>query len=257
MKTKVFLTAALCLPLSVLLSCSGDSDSLYEIPKYDDYEYLTSDVLYSKGSRIKTEYQVFNENIKQVFTEYEYDDKGRISKVNHPTAYVYDIYEYNEKDLLECIISYKVYNSLPTLYRTVSYLYDTSGNKIKTITDGEDNGYEDVVIYTYENQKLIKEDSFYKGNLNHHKIYYYNDSGEVSTERLYAPKGDSFSETTHTYENGLLVYSITKSDGVFIYDSKKIYDNNDNLILRIDNCPGLSSAISYEPFLITRLYEYE
>jgi hypothetical protein len=64
--------------------------------------------------------------------------------------------------------------------------------------------------------------------------------------------------TEHTYKEGLFVYSITYSGEKtnFMWDSRKIYDKNDNLITTIYNNPGLSSNPTATAFYETRRYEY-
>lgn len=257
MKAKVFCFVVTVSFLAAFSSCKSDD---FDFPPYEEHEFITNDVLYEKGSLLKTEYQVFSDSSKQVFAVYDYDSQGRISKVNH-SGTAYDIYKYNDKGLLECITAYNeemIQSQLP--FRIVSYQYDINGNKIKEITKYNDTVkgaiYNDVVDYIYENQKLKKTVDYSKGNLISYVVYEYDDSGNVSRERRYGSNDDSFVETTHTYRDGLLVYSITRSGASFMYDSRKIYDKNGHLILKIDNMPPLSSSAHATEFLVTRMYEY-
>jgi hypothetical protein len=246
------------LTVVILLSLSGcESNDLNDNAVND---YRTQDVLYKKNAKLKRIYQVFSDNHSELFSEYEYDKSGRISKTFLGDSY--SKYEYNAKGQLATISNF--YKNELSPNKTVSYTYDGDGNIIKELTDPvyvnpNMSGY---VLYKYENKRLIRSEHYVQDKISFRKLYEYNDAGEKVKEYMQIPdeEGDPVI-TENTYKEKLLVYSITfegeKSN--FIHDSKKVYDMNDNLILTIDNVPGLSSA-SYDPknaFYLTRRYEYQ
>jgi hypothetical protein len=227
-------------------------------------EYKTDEVLYPKNSKLKRVLQVFSDNSVNEFYSYEYDESGRICKENSLTAYSYGVYEYDTKSLLTSISHFFVSPqppASPVLERKHTYIYDETGNKIKEtierFTDPEGSEY---TLYKYEDKKLVRSEHYTQDKNDFYILYQYNDAGEMIRENLAVPgaEGEDPVITEHTYQAGLLVYSITYSGEKtnLMRDSRKIYDLNDNLVMTIDNMPGLSSTYPGKPFYETRRYEY-
>jgi len=241
----------------VLLAAAGcDTNAPMDIPEgfaghteeWDEAFYVTNDVTYPKDSKLKRVIQMNEDNTySQLLEEYEYDNSGRIEKRIFPTSDgSYHSYGYNNKGQLSSISKY--YDS--TLTQRIAYEYDGQGNRTKEQqTDMETGQLTSTTLYIYdENGKLVKSEHWvetaYAGNTHYIIQYSYNSSGELIAD------------------DGLLYYTVTYSgddkESGFMFDTKKIYDRNGNLVMTIHDMPGLSSTLpvvgqhSYE----TRRYEY-
>jgi hypothetical protein len=249
MKTVRFIFGLLSLVLLIISGCVSN-----ELNDGSEYEYRTNDVLYPKNAKLKRILQVFSDNSSNEFARYEYDEQGRILKVISPTSNAYDLYEYNEKGQVIHIVTYMAGYENPltyVIYRKLVNTYDENGNKIKELIDGA------YTVYEYENNKLIRSEHYTDDNFDFYRLYEYNALGEMVKEYFNVPDVEGEPVITeHTYNEGLLVYSVTRSEKNFMWDSKKIYDMNDNLIMKIDNIPGLSSMSTATAFYETRRYEY-
>jgi hypothetical protein len=237
----------------VMLTVSGCDKSELN----NDTEYRTNEVLYSRNSKLKRVFQCYPDNSSQAISEYEYDNLGRIHKIIYPTSdYSYKIYKYNTNGQLTNIFFYST-NSVVNIIFT--YTYDTNGNKIKEEIENIDAGTSEYTLYFYENHRNTKSEHYTQGTLNFYILYEYNSSNQVEKEFFSIPNVPDDEPpivTEHAYNEGLLIYSITYNGAKnLMWDSKKIYDMNDNLVKTIENFPGLSS-IAGGNFYETRRYEY-
>ncbi|MDR2145465.1 MAG: hypothetical protein LBE91_03270 [Tannerella sp.] len=267
MKTKSFISSAICLILLTVASCKDASEEMNFDPSWDESTYLTQDVLYPKNARLKR--VILSPN--SWGNVYEYDAEGRIYKILYGPQEEYsnyDLYAYDSKGLLANISKY--YNDI--LETETVFSYDSQGNKIKEETKNVENGTEmqgnpRTVTYSYDNGKLVLSEEYFQygnGEISHYFIKYeYNDRDELIMEKLYVDDENDYSATEHFYHDGLLFYSITyykNKESGFMTDSRKIYDLNGNLVKKVDNMPGLSSAIwsdgKQPAFYITTEYEY-
>jgi hypothetical protein len=193
-----------------------------------------------------------------------YDESGKIKKVISPSSGgFYDDYKYDTEGRLSNILKYNNEN----LIQIATLTYDESGRKIK---EEVENNSEGTVLYgfshtlfIYDNNRLVKMESYHENRLRYYKLYEYNNSNELIKEKLFVPGDDAYVTTEHTYAEGLLIYSVTYNGNVkdgFMYDSKRYYDLNDNMTLTIDNICGLSSTISQDGkqaiFSERRIFEY-
>jgi len=243
---------------ALLLSCDknemGDNSVIPVI-----HDYRVQDIFYPKDGKLKYVYQVFD-TYKNLATEYQYDNLGRISRVNFVLAKRYDIYQYNTKGQLEKISTYDEYlENSPVVIQTINYSYNTNGNKEKEQTNFTDNREPVYNLYKYDGGKLTKQEH-YEGNQQKYYIVYEYKDNILLKEKLYVPDEKDFVTTEYFYAEGLFVYSITyngSSETGFMHDERNYYDRNDNLIKRVDNIPGLSSMSGATVFLVKWEYEYE
>jgi len=251
MNTKNLNFVVLFVFFTFLLSCSkNEIDNAPEI-----HDYRVQDILYPKNSKLKRVYQVFGDN-KNLSAEYQYDDLGRIIRVDFGDS-AYDLYLYNAKGQLETINKH-----ISTIIQTITYSYDAEGNKVKELYEWKDLNSEmreRYFLYQYSGKKLIKQEQYWEDQHKLHIVYEYKDDILVK-EKSFVPGSKDYLTTDHFYEQNLLVYSMTyggnsKSD--FASDVKRYYDHNDNLIRTVSNIPGLSSMAGATVFLVTREYEYE
>jgi YD repeat-containing protein len=258
----------------VLLAAAGcDTNAPMDIPEgfaghteeWDESFYVTNDVTYPKDSKLKRVIQMNEDNTySQLFEEYEYDKSGRITKRIFPTsAGSYHSYGYNNKGQLSSISKY--YDS--TLTQRIAYEYDGQGNRTKEQqTNAATEQLTSTTLYIYENGKLVVSEHWmataYSDNTQHIIQYSYNSSGELISEWLSVPGEEGHVTTANSYHDGLLYYTVTYSgddkESGFMFDTKKIYDRNGNLVMTIHDMPGLSSSLPVvgQHFYEIRRYEY-
>jgi hypothetical protein len=262
MKIQDLILGFACMILPAIAGCEsnglddGTDDTVYE------HEYRTDEVLYPPNSKLKRVLQVYPDDSTNEICNYEYDRSGRISKENSLFGY-YGLYEYDAKNQLTAISYFSVNaesTTPPVLNRKHIYKYDKSGNKTReTIERYGESKQSEYTLYKYKNKKLVRSEHYASERFEFYRLYEYNHSNELIKEYFSVPNVNEEPVTTeHTYKDGLLVYSITYSGSKtnLMWDSRKIYDMNDHLIIEINNTPGLSSAIPPTAFYDTRRYEY-
>jgi hypothetical protein len=252
--------ASLLLPLAT--GCDK-SDLETDYLEWDETTYLTKDVLYPKNSKLKRVIETNEDHtFSRVLKEYEYDTAGRIAKVIFTSVDMYDRYEYNENGQLSSISKY----SGSTLKQLTVYTYDRDGNRTEEqTTDTETGVISSSILYEYQNGRLVKSAHYtwyaaMESDSRFVREYEYNSSGELVKEWLSVPEEDGFAVTEHFYRDGLRFYSVTYSGddrkSGFASDLKRIYDVNGNLVMTIDDVPGLSSNSFSEHFYLICVYEY-
>ena len=263
MKTKNLFALMMFVVPFLFISCGKNEtdDGSFDFKLHD---YRVDNVLYPKGSKLKRIYNCFD-NYRSLNAEYQYDNFGRISRVDFGTEpnIRFDIYSYNSKGELEKISSY--YESLENpsnLSKTIVYSYDTDGNKIKEQTEWFSGLMEvEISLYQYNGKKLVKQEYYRDDQLKYYKIFEY-ENDKLIKEKFLVPNSPDYGTTEHFYDKTLLVYSVQYSNNSktdITGDERKYYDRNDNLIRKVANIPGLSSSVYYPgmAFYVTNEYEYE
>lgn len=231
MKTKLSLFGLCSLIILVLSSCQKDQS---EITSFPSNAKLKQVLLFSN---------IDSQEPISIVNEYEYNDKGLISKVTSPMydngtivgTIKYDLYEYNSSDQLIKIMNYNANSNSPTgyinLHNTI-YLYSSEGEKIKESIEYPMIGTSEYTDFEYKNGQLIKAKRYSHNELESYTEYQYNKSGLLIKESFYASDDKCLSYTVHTYEGTLQ----TKSD-IYIYSDNSHYrtinrtfDQNNNLV---------------------------
>jgi len=237
------------------------------------HDFRVQNVVYAKGSKLKNISYVESVKSKKggiIINQYEYDERGRISKVSQPMyedgtpmfengtivgLFSYSDYVYNDKGLLDKIIYYhsNIYAGFQIL-ETRTYSYDKGGNKLKEVVE-----YPlalpfrtDSTLYYYDNNRLMREDKYsdgYHGNevwsskLTTYIEYEYDNQGNLVKENYYSGIDTPFfSYSSSSYSSGTnkFPYSIIKhiyQNGLNIKteignvrEIRRYYDKNGNLI---------------------------
>lgn len=178
-----------------------------------------------------------------IVEEYEYDDKGRISKSSSPMydngvivgTIKYDLYEYNSSDQLVKKSNFNANLNSPTGYINLQnfiYSYSTDGKKVKESIENLNGIISEFSVYEYKGDQLVKIKKYSNNTLESYIENQYDKSGRLTKESLFSSDGQGISYTIHTYSGFLQV----KSD-LFIYNNdtqyraiKRTFDNNNNLI---------------------------
>lgn len=178
-----------------------------------------------------------------IVEEYEYDEKGRISKTSTPMydngvivgTIKYNLYEYNFSDQLVKINNFNANLNSPTGYINLQnfiYSYSTDGKKVKESIENLNGVISEYSVYEYKDDQLVKIKKYSNNTLESYIENQYDKSGRLLIESLFSSDGQGISYTIHTYSGSLQV----KSD-LFIYKNdtqyraiKRTFDNNNNLI---------------------------
>jgi hypothetical protein len=218
--------------------------------------YKISNVLYAKGSLLKRVYQS-SDNVKSLYSEYKYDESGRISRIDYANRNAYETYLYNANEMLEKIFYYTE-NPL-TLVSSVVISYDDESNKIKEQTFSHLDEMRGVIrLYEYIDGKLTKEEIVVNEQSPQILHYEYNGDKVVKIKSYFMDKCDV---TENFYDQNFLIRSISYDANYpnFIkVEIKYYYDRNDNLIKRtIDDRMRGSSSLYTGPYINSWEYEYE
>jgi hypothetical protein len=267
MKSKIMLI--MMIATVSLTSCNDGSNTPLDTEwcgtEADMSAYRWAAFLYPENSKLKRVYQVDSQFVfLQTLSEYTYDESGKIEKVISPSGGgFYDDYKYDTKGQLSGISKYNNDN----LVQIITLTYDESGKKIKEEIENKSEGTVSYglsyKLFTYDNNRLAKMESFHENTLKYYKLYEYNNANELVKEKLFVPGDDTHVTTEHTYAEGLLIYSVTYSGNLkdgFMNDTKRYYDLNGNMTLTIDNTPGLANMSApggeQAAFLERRIFEY-
>ena len=263
MNTKNLFAVMMVLALTVLAGC-GKNEMDNGGFDFKVHDYRMEHVLYPKDSKLARIYQVYSDDSRMLSVEYSYDNLGRISRTDggSESGNDYSIYQYNTKGQLEKILSYWQYlDNPPNVAQTVSYSYDTDGNKVKELYEWEDLNsvmQSRYMLYQYNGNRLIKSENYEKDQLHYYIVYEYK-GDKIVKERIFAAGSNDYSIREHYYDQNLLVYSISyykDPTSGFGSDERRYYDRNDNLIKVVGNYPGLSSWLGATSFHVTSEYEY-
>lgn len=248
MKTKISIGGLFGLILWVSWACTDHKD--LDPVTYESNARLQRTLLYSS---------VNDKNPIAIVDEYTYDPLNRISKVSSPMynngtiigTIKYDLYEYNSAGQLTSISNFNANQYAPSGYlnlRKQIYTYSSNGLKEKQYIEYPQINSFEYTLYTYKNEKLIKEEKFdNKHKLEDYIIYEYNDNRLIKETR-YLPNGEINTVSNSIYTNGLNtkteIYAGSKKEK--IREIKKTYDSNRNLIMiESAELAPWSSATSY------------
>ena len=256
MKNKNLNLAAMFVFSFLLLSCEKSKKENSSVI----HDYRVHDVLYAKDSKLKRVYLV-SEN-ERIYAEYEYDESGRISRIEYDENY--EAYLYNAKEQLEKVLTHN--KSTSDLISTLVYTYDAEGNKIKdqVISENEQMlGHHS--LYQYTDGKLTKQEIVVDSQSPQYILYEYKGDKLVKTKSYLLGSIGYYNTTENFYDQNLLVYSIGhqyyehSESGFKSSEVKRYYDRNDNLIKSIvdDYLRGIRSYITKYDDFITWEYEYE
>ena len=177
-----------------------------------------------------------------IVEEYEYDDKGRISKTSTPMydngvivgTIKYNLYEYNSSDQLVKVSNFNANVNSPTGYinlQNIIYSYSADGKKIKESIENLNGVISEYSTFEYKDGKVVKVKKYSNNALESYTENQYDKSGRLSKELLYDADGKGISYTIHSYSGSLQV----KSD-LYIYQTdtpyrsvKRTFDDNNNL----------------------------
>lgn len=177
-----------------------------------------------------------------IVEEYEYNDRGRISKTSSPMydngvivgTIKYNLYEYNSSDQLVKISNFNANLNSPSGYINLQnfiYSYSADGKKIKESIENLNGAISEYSVYEYKNDQLVKINKYSNNTLESYTENQYDRSGKLIKESFFAADGQGIAYTIHTYSGFLQV----KSD-LFIYQNdthyrsiKRTFDDNNNL----------------------------
>jgi len=232
MKTKLSVSILICSVASILLSCQKDHS---EISSLQSSIKLKQVLLFS---------DINSPDPIGIVNEYEYNEKGLISKVSTPAyengkigvTLKYDLYEYNSSDQLIKIMDYNSDLNSPTGFinlQNTTYLYSAAGKKIKETIEYPIAGIMEYSEFEYSAGFLVKVRKFTHNVLESYTEYQYNKSGILIKELFYSADSQCLSYTVHSYTGPLQ----TGSD-IYLYSDKshfrsiiRTFDNNNNLII--------------------------
>lgn len=194
-----------------------------------------------------------------IVEEYEYNEKGRISKTSSPMydngvivgTIRYNLYEYNSSDQLLKISNFNANLNSPTGYINLLnyiYSYSSDGKKIKESIENLNGVISEYSVYEYKDDQLVKIKKYSHNALESYFENQYNKSGRLIKESLFASDDKCISYTIHTYSGFLQVES-----DLYVYQNdshyrsiKRTFDDNNNLVTLESNELSLySSAMSF------------
>jgi hypothetical protein len=217
MKPRLSLLGICGLLLFVFLSCQKDTIEFSTLPTNAKLKQV---LLFSN---------IDSQEPISIVDEYEYNDKGLISKVSSPMydngtivgTHKYDIYEYNSSDQLTKILNYNGNINSPTGFinlKNTFYLYSADGKKIKETTEYPFANLSEYSDFEYKDNQLVKIKKFSNNQLENYIEYQYDKSGRLIKELFYAFDDKCLTYTIHTYSGPLQI----KSE-LFSYPSNSCY----------------------------------
>ena len=246
MKTKSLFFGLISLLIVLFSNCQKEDD-------FSDSELLQGN---ARLKRILLFATINSEEPISILEEYEYDEKGRISKVSSPMyqdgiivgTISYDLYEYNSSGQLIKIVNYGSNINSPTGFINLkNYIYSySSDGKIEReyIEYTQMNSFE-YFVYEYQNNQPVKIKKYNKYELESYVVNQYDNSGKLIKETSYAYDNQSTSYTQHSYSNGLNIKSDVYQVGIHWREIVRTYDLNNNLIILESNeLSPLSSTMS-------------
>lgn len=252
MKPTKLLFGLFILIFTFTTSCQKEDDSL-ENPIYPSNAKLKRILGYSTMDPDKP---------ISIVEEYEYDEKGRISKVSSPMyqdgvivgTIRYDLYEYNSQGQLIKIENYNANSNSPTGFinlKNYTYTYSNNGKKEKEYIEYPQIGSFSYTLYKYDKGILSRIEKYGRDSddLENYVVNEYDKLGNLVKETAYRADNQPYSYTQHSYEKGLNIQSdIFGGEGMKIHAREifKTYDENNNLIIKESNeLLSYSSSLSY------------
>lgn len=153
-----------------------------------------------------------------IVEEYEYDEKGRISKTSTPMydngvivgTIKYNLYEYNFSDQLVKINNFNANLNSPTGYINLQnfiYSYSIDGKKVKESIENLNGVISEYSVYEYKDDQLVKMKKYSNNTFESYIENQYDKSGRLIKESLFSSDGLGISYTIHTYSGSLQVKS--------------------------------------------------
>ena len=249
MKTSTYIIAFIIAFLFALLSCNDSSFTQPEI---------------NSNSRIKKKfyYNYIEDNTPLKTYEYSYDNELNLEKIYHylgnqpSVAYEYELYQYNSDKNINNRLTYSYVNntngwiladstyysySNGILLREETFYFTTTGDNI-------------VIVYEYDNSKVIKKFKYYNRQLENYTKYIYTE--DFCTQEIMF--SDSLETDTTEYIINYFENNILSSSEKFI-DNNKVqvttytYDGNNNLT--IEEARQIDLTIVRPLYYVIR-YEY-
>ena len=249
MQTPCSLIRIFCISFILFSGCRKDQADL-EIPEselYKENARLERILLYSK---------IDSEQPIGIVEEYEYDEKGRITRTSSPMydngvivgTIKYNLYEYNASDQLVKISNFNANIYSPTGYTNLQnyiYSYSADGKKIKESIENLNGITSEFTVYEYEADQLSKIKKYSHNTLESYTENQYDNSGRLIKETRYAADNNCLSYTNHSYSGSLQVRSdlYNNHNGTHYRSIKRTFDDNKNLIILESNELALYSSM--------------
>lgn len=194
-----------------------------------------------------------------IVEEYEYDERGRISRTSSP-IYVdgivtgtikYNLYEYNPSGQLIKIRNFNANKNSPTGFNNLTnqlYSYSADGKKIKETIEYTTGPVIEYFLYEYENNRPVTIKKFSHDTLESYTENQYDAEGRLIKELFYTADGKCISYTVNKY-----IWILQVSSDIYLFENdihyrsiKKTYDEYNNLItLESDELSLFSSMMSF------------
>ena len=236
---KTAISILLVVLFSVFISC-----------KKETFENPTKGLL-----KRKLTYRFIQDTIPRNISEYQYDLKRRLVKIQD--NYSTQLFDYNPYDRLIRKYGYRVDGSGSTLRDTTYYKYQ-DGNLVyvETIPIKQDNySYSHQTRYEYENLKLVKKKEYIDHQFSEMTVYEY--TNNLCAREIYY--NDSIGKGYYTYKNyvydennQLALSTIINKDEWLLQSAYYFYDDDGNLIWEY----GEQIAEVQASFVFYNRYEY-
>ena len=231
MKTKLSLLGMCCLLVFVFLSCQKDDSE------------ISSDQANAKLKQVLLFSNIESHDPISIVEEYEYDDKGKISKISSPMyengtivgTIKYDLYEYNSSGQLIKIFNYNANLNSPTGFinlKNTSFIYSTDGKKIKETIEYPLGGITEYSDFEYQNELLSKIKKYSGNKLENYTQFQYDKSDKLIKETFYASDDQCISYTLHSYTGPLQTKSnlYTYPGNTHYRSINRTFNKNNNII---------------------------
>lgn len=235
-------------------------------------EFWGLPVVYGDGALLKQVWASTNGEMESAWLSqvYEYDGKGRISRISRP-SYVgdkrdgwvsYDEYRYNEKGQLSEIAFFSQnVSGIDVNLWTAYYEYDKNGLKVKELKKYPEIGTSEETLFLYKQGRLVRMDEYDSGgDLSRYTEYEYDKGNRLSKELVFNGNPYQVHEySVYGYENGMntsIDVYILPNRGKEYTELRKItkeYDSKGRLVRVNHNEMWWASSMMGG----TWLYEYE
>jgi hypothetical protein len=231
MKTKLSFVLISVLLVFVLTSCQKNKPDYSSVPTNAKLKRV---LLYSNINSLEP---------LSIVDEYEYNDKGLISKVSSPMydngkivgTIKYDLYEYNSSDQPVKIMNYNANINSPDGFinlKNTSFVYSGGGKKTKETIEYPLANYTEYSDFVYKDEQLLRVYKYYRNVLETYTEYQYDKRGRLIKEQFYTAEGKFLTFTIHSYSGNLQTQSdfYRYPDNSHYRSVTRIFDDNNNLI---------------------------
>jgi hypothetical protein len=194
-----------------------------------------------------------------IVEEYEYDDRGRISRTSSPMyedgivtgTFKYNLYEYNPMGQLLKISNFNANRNSPTGFINLTnhiYSYSADGKKIKETIEDPNGSVIEYSLYEYEDNRPVIIKKYSHDNLESYIENQYDTEGRLVKELYYTGDGKCISYTINNY-----IWILQVSSDIYLFENnthyrsvKRTYDEYNNLItLESEELSLFSSMLSF------------